>query len=505
MSTTPRLRRLAFALLSSCTLSTAFVAAPAVLGTTTVAQAQVSAEFESALEPYGEWLRHPRWGMVWMPYDRPPGWRPYTEGHWVYTDDWGWYWISDGEEEDWGWVAYHYGRWVLDRRMGWLWVPGDEWAPAWVDWRRGGEYVGWAPSAPDDVIYEYDDNPSWWIFVQPRYMTARGVRAHVLPPRRVTTIIRQTVIVNRTVIVQQPGQQRRRFAVNPGVAPGVVAAISRQPVRTFQVAPRVLPVTQGVQGAVTVQPQALGPRGRNAPGGARRPPPNPQVRVSVQPTNQTVAPAATVTAPQALPKTERGRLGDRPPRAAQGAQPAPPPAPGPAAPASPQQPAPAAKPATPPPAVQPAPPPQQPGQPPRPQRPPQTQLPPPSSPPPGARPQPPVAPAASPPAAPAPAKPAAPPPPPAPATPRPAAPPPPAAVKPATPPPAARPVSPPPPAIQHAPPPAARPAPPPPAARPPAPPPPAAKPPPPPAAKPAAPAAKPAPKPGEKPPPEEKK
>ena len=496
MSTTPRLRRLAFALLSICTLSTAFVAAPLVLGTTTVAQAQVSAEFESALEPYGEWLRHPRWGMVWMPYDRPPGWRPYTEGHWVYTDDWGWYWISEGEEQDWGWVAYHYGRWVLDRRMGWLWVPGDEWAPAWVDWRRGGEYVGWAPSPPDDVIYEYDDNPAWWIFVQPRYMSSPRVRTFVLPPRRVTTIIRQTVIVNRTVIVQQPGQGRRRFAVNPGVAPNVVAAISRQPVRTFQVAPRVLPVTQGVQGAVTVQPQALGPRGRNAPGGARRPPPNPQVRVSVQPTNQTIAPAASVTAPQALPKNERGRLGDRPPRAAQGAQQAPPPAPGAAAPASPQPLAPAARPATPPPAAQPTTPPPQPGQPPRPQRSPQTQSPPPSTPP-GARPLPPAAPAAPPPAAPAPAKPAAPPPSVAP--------------KPATPPPAARPAPPPPPAIQHAPPPAARPAPPPPAVRPPPPPqahpapPPAARPaPPPPAARAPAPTPpkpaekKPPPKPGEK-------
>ena len=245
MSTTPRLRRLAFALLSSCTLSTAFLAAPLVLGTTSVAQAQVPAEFESALEPYGEWVRHPRWGMVWMPYDRPPGWRPYTEGHWVYTDDWGWYWISEGEEQDWGWVAYHYGRWVLDSRMGWLWVPGEEWAPAWVDWRRGGEYVGWAPAPPDDVIYEYDDNPAWWIFVQPRYMMAPRMRTHMLPPRRTTTVIRQTVIVNRTVIVQQqPGQQRRRFAVNPGIAPGVVGAIARRPVQTFRVAPRVLPASR---------------------------------------------------------------------------------------------------------------------------------------------------------------------------------------------------------------------------------------------------------------------
>ena len=138
-------------------------------------------------------------------------------------------------------------------------------------------------------------------------------------------IIRQTVIVNRTVVVQQAGQQRRRFAVNPGIAPGVVGAITRRPVQTFRVAPRVLPGTQGVQGSVAVQPQAIKPGGRAAPGGTRRPPPNPAVRVSVQPTNQTVAPAASVPKPQALPKNERGRLGDHPPRAAQGAQPAPPP------------------------------------------------------------------------------------------------------------------------------------------------------------------------------------
>ena len=504
MSKTHLLRRLAFALLSSCTLSTAFVAAPIVLGTTTVAQAQAPADFESALEPYGEWVRHPRWGTVWVPDDRPRGWRPYTEGHWVYTDEWGWYWISDDEEADWGWVTYHYGRWVLDRRMGWVWVPGDEWAPAWVDWRRGGDYVGWAPAPPEQVIYEYDDTPTWWIFVSPRYMTAPRLRTYIVPPQRTTVIIRQTVIVNRTIVVQQPGQQRRRFAVNPGIAPNVVAAIARQPVQTFRVAPRVLPVTQGVQGAVTVQPQALKPGGRTGPGGARRPPPNPQVRVSVQPTNQTVAPAASVPKPQALPKTERGRLGDHPPRAAQGAQPAPPPTPGAAPTVAPQQqqqplrPAPNGRPAAPPP-----PPPA--GQPPRPAQP-QTPPPPPAG---TTRPAPPPAtqapPAIKPPAPPV-ARPAAPPPPPA--ITRPAAPPPPAIQhapppaehRPPPPPAAARPAPPPPPAARPAPPPpppaAARPAPPPPAAARPAPPPPrpAAPPPPKPAEK------KPPPKPGEKPP-----
>lgn len=450
---THALRRLTFALLFTGTLSTVFIAAPVVLGTTTLAQAQVSAEFESALEPYGEWRRHPRWGTVWVPDDRPAGWRPYTEGHWVYTDEWGWYWISDNEEADWGWVTYHYGRWVLDRGMGWVWIPGDEWAPAWVDWRRGGDYVGWAPAPPDDVSYEYDATPTWWTFVSPRYMTAPRLRTYIVSPQRTTVIIRQTVIVNRTVVVQQPGQQRRRFAVNPGIAPNVVAAIAHQPVRTFRVAPRVLPVTQGVQGAVTVQPQALKPGGPHAPGRPRRPSPNPQVRVSVQPTSQTVAPATSVPKPQALPKNERGRLGDHPPRAAQGAQPAPP-APG-AAPQRPQQPsglAPNARPATPPPVTHA-----------------------PSAPPPSAT---------KPPAAPA-IRPASPPPPPA--VTGPAAPPPPA-VQHVRPP--ARP-TPPPPQAHPAPPPAARPAPP--AAHPA--PPPQAHPAPPPAARPAPPAARPAPPP----------
>ena len=86
-----------------------------------------------------------------MPSYRDRNWQPYQEGRWVYTEQWGWYWVSNAEESDWGWVAYHYGRWIKDRDLGWAWVPGDEWAPAWVKWRRGPLYVGWAPLAPDDV------------------------------------------------------------------------------------------------------------------------------------------------------------------------------------------------------------------------------------------------------------------------------------------------------------------------------------------------------------------
>ncbi len=111
----------------------------------------------AALDAYGHWVRHASYGQVWVPDGVPPDWRPYEYGHWVYTDDWGWYWVSDDQEDDWGWVVYHYGRWAHDRSLGWFWVPGDEWAPAWVDWRYGGDDIGWAPMPPDDLVDAYDE------------------------------------------------------------------------------------------------------------------------------------------------------------------------------------------------------------------------------------------------------------------------------------------------------------------------------------------------------------
>ena len=109
---------------------------------------EVRQEFRVALEPHGRFERHERFGEVWRPNRISRDWRPYTVGRWVYTDDWGWYWNSDQAEADWGWVAFHYGRWVDDRQMGWVWVPGEEWGPAWVNWRRGeGQAVAHAADA----------------------------------------------------------------------------------------------------------------------------------------------------------------------------------------------------------------------------------------------------------------------------------------------------------------------------------------------------------------------
>jgi len=101
-------------------------------------------QFYGPLSSYGTWITLPGVGRCWQPQGVPPGWRPYTDGQWIWTDA-GWYWQSDNP---WGWACDHYGNWYDYPNRGWCWVPGTEWAPAWVNWREGDGYIGWAPMAP---------------------------------------------------------------------------------------------------------------------------------------------------------------------------------------------------------------------------------------------------------------------------------------------------------------------------------------------------------------------
>jgi hypothetical protein len=104
-------------------------------------------DFHSALDPYGSWVDDPSYGTVWTPSDSVVGedFQPYvSNGQWTYDDYGGYAWDSD---YDWGWAPFHYGRWVyLGSR--WGWVPGRTYAGAWVSWRYGGGYLGWAPLPP---------------------------------------------------------------------------------------------------------------------------------------------------------------------------------------------------------------------------------------------------------------------------------------------------------------------------------------------------------------------
>jgi hypothetical protein len=138
-------------------------------------------DFQQALQPYGQWVVTPQWGHVWIPAGTPPGWRPYSNGRWDYTDEYGWMWVSD---EEWGWAPFHYGRWAFDQQYGWVWVPGRVWGPAWVSFRYGDTSVGWAPLPPEgdyyDEIpsygYEPTINISWWNFVPREHFHDRHYR-----------------------------------------------------------------------------------------------------------------------------------------------------------------------------------------------------------------------------------------------------------------------------------------------------------------------------------------
>jgi len=290
-------------LLVGLTLVFAGVAAPIATGALTPAMAQSSDDMAAALDAYGHWIQHAPYGEVWVPDGVSPDWRPYEYGHWVFTDDWGWYWVSDESEDDWGWVVYHYGRWAFDRAIGWFWVPGDEWAPAWVDWRYGGDDIGWAPLPPDDLIDTYDVEPEYWVFVPLRYIGEPRLRSYFVPFERRRVLLRETHIINRPVHIEG-----RRIWVNPGLAPGFIAGRTHVSLHAYNVRPRVFGATTGVQGAVTIHRDEL-----RTKGAIRRIAP-----VSVQRSVTVIQPTVGAPPPKPLGKGERGQLGSHPPRAAQG-------------------------------------------------------------------------------------------------------------------------------------------------------------------------------------------
>jgi hypothetical protein len=181
--------------------------------------------FYTKLEPYGDWRETSDYGYVWQPREaeRSRDWHPYTDGRWVYTDV-GWTWVS---EEGFGWATYHYGRWTRLRGIGWVWVPGNEWAPAWVSWRKSDEYVGWAPLPPEARfdrrrgIHNWADNyydigPDQYRFVATREFGNKEIQRNVVPRERNVTIINQTTNVtditynNTTVVNQGPNYDELR-------------------------------------------------------------------------------------------------------------------------------------------------------------------------------------------------------------------------------------------------------------------------------------------------------
>jgi hypothetical protein len=164
--------------------------------------------FHEQLAPYGQWVNHEGSGEVFVP-KVAPGWRPYTAGHWAYTDQ-GWGWVAD---EPWGWAAFHYGRWDYAQDVGWAWTPGNVWAPAWVAWRSGGGYLGWAP-LPSAIGFNAEEGlvgatgaitAGYFTFVAEQNILHPNIDTVILPSTRNVIIVSNTTNVTRYAVSSHGG------------------------------------------------------------------------------------------------------------------------------------------------------------------------------------------------------------------------------------------------------------------------------------------------------------
>jgi hypothetical protein len=204
--------------------------ARADLEVTAAVQIHAKAEFEAPLAAHGAWIEVGSYGRCWQPAHVAMGWRPYCAGEWIWTDC-GWYWVSD---EPWAWACYHYGWWVYDTNHGWVWVPQTEWAPAWVSWRVGGGYIGWAPLCPPGLIFARVPSPDHFVFV--------GAAVFGGPVRASALIVKDKAIISKTSVVGGVSRETRslggpsaqKVMVNHG--PGI-EMVQKASGKTFVAAP----------------------------------------------------------------------------------------------------------------------------------------------------------------------------------------------------------------------------------------------------------------------------
>jgi hypothetical protein len=202
--------------------------------------------FYDELSPYGDWVKDARYGYIWLPAVHGD-FHPYgTQGHWVMTE-YGNTWVS---EYDWGWAPFHYGRWYYDDYFqSWAWIPGYDWGPAWVNWRSGGGYYGWAPLGPGMSINVSVNIPSaHWVFIPNRHIHHQYVYRYYTPYKNKVKIYNNTTIINNTVVYNNynyvAGPRRNEvekvtrrvvpvYKVQSSEAPGR-AAVSRNAVNIYK-------------------------------------------------------------------------------------------------------------------------------------------------------------------------------------------------------------------------------------------------------------------------------
>jgi hypothetical protein len=153
--------------------------------------------FYNELSPYGDWVMDPTHGYVWIP-NIGGEFHPYgTNGYWAMTN-YGNTWVSNYA---WGWAPFHYGRWFWNDYYGWAWVPGYEWGPAWVNWRTGGGYYGWAPLGPGiGINVSFGFHSHHWRFIPQRRFGHRHFYRYYVPSYNVVSIYNRTTIINNTYV-----------------------------------------------------------------------------------------------------------------------------------------------------------------------------------------------------------------------------------------------------------------------------------------------------------------
>ena len=204
--------------------------------------------FYDELSPYGNWINYPGYGYVWAPNQM--GFQPYSSnGRWVYSS-YGWTWVSNYR---WGWAPFHYGRWMNDRFHGWLWVPGYEWAPAWVSWRGGGDYYGWAPLPPGyGMNGHYGSIPyDNYSFVPRRYINSPRINNYYVDRSRNVTIINNTTIINNNITIN-------KNVINAGPSIREVERATNTTIRPVRVVNRRTPGESDLkQGTVAIYKPAV--------------------------------------------------------------------------------------------------------------------------------------------------------------------------------------------------------------------------------------------------------
>ena len=193
---------------------------------------QAYTEFQDDLSAYGNWIDDGMYGRVWQPETSLVGadFTPYySGGHWALTE-FGWTWVSDWS---WGWAPFHYGRWIVVSGYGWCWVPGTIWGPAWVAWRAGDGYVGWAALPPRgvSVTVTYGARSPW------RFSRAADMgvgRPRCVPMRDTSGMFRRTTLVTNDRVLT-----RGTATVHINAGPRHVN--TAMPVRLASVAPQAFP------------------------------------------------------------------------------------------------------------------------------------------------------------------------------------------------------------------------------------------------------------------------